>query len=581
MKKLLSSLLAISLICGVAFAQSDPVAKDTGPTAPIVEMEPYVVKGDRVLPNPEQWHYVKVPALVLTRGNRQIVAPGYEIISNINSSQTRAFVEELQLRQFAGNYLWPMLTQALPRTPVYVVVDMNLQYAARLSFEKTIDTWEGDPIVATDIDPSPGSFSSTADFGAMGAHRMFAAEYGLSQMDGMNADTMIMSEDITPDDELMQSSSRKAQRYQRDETVVRPLPAGFVELAMNGGPLAALVRAGDPVAGAERFSQERYAATVSYQLNQFALNSQSQKLPAWFIRGLSNLLGSTQVSRKLIQFARVKEDLAGRAMPKLSEFLKKTDAFTEEEERLASLFVHYGLFGDNGKYTARFMQFVNHLADGGEPSDSMFKETFGKSLGTMESYIAAYARDFAYYKSTDFKGDIPPMPAPAYREATQSEVARIKAEVFLSQANPAKALEELRTAYWRGEREPAMLALLATLEQQAGSEPRARKIIKALLELPKPSPQTYIAAARLQLKDTLASKPAASDGKLTADETSALIATLSGALAGGLTTEDMCGTLAEIVLQSAAPPDSNMLAFLQQAAKRFPKNQNIIKASGV
>jgi hypothetical protein len=390
-----------------------------------------------------------------------------------------------------------------------------------------------------------------------------------------------MNEDITPEQELMQSGNRGAQRYQRDESVVRPLPSGFVELAMNGGPLAALVRAGDPVAGAERFSQERYAATLSYHLNQFALNSQSQKLPAWFVRGLSNLLGSTQVSRKLIQFARVKEDLAGRYMPGLSGLLGKTSAFTEEEERLAALFVHYGLFGDNGKYTARFMQFVNRLADGAKPTDAMFQETFGKSLSTMESYIGAYARDLAYYKSTDFKGDIPPMPAPVYREATQSEIARIKAEMHLSQANSAKALEELRTAYWRGEREPAMLALLATLEQQAGTESRARRILKALLDLPKPPPQTYIAAARLQLKDTLDAKPAAHNGKLTAAETSALVAMLSGALAGGLTTEDMCDTLAEVMLKSDTPPDPNMLAFLQQAAKRFPKNQNLQKTSAM
>ncbi|MDR0352947.1 MAG: hypothetical protein LBI02_06265 [Opitutaceae bacterium] len=575
MKTILPCLLCAPLLWGTVSAQEFPPANDAAPTGPVVEMAPYVVKGDRVLPNPEQWRYAKVPALVLTRGNRQIIAPGYEMLSNLSSSQTRALVEELQLRQFAATYLWPMLTQALPRMPVYVVVDINQQHSQPRRFVKSSDTWEGEPIVAVDTQPSPSSFSSSSDFAATGAQR-FAAEYGLTQMNDMNADTMVMSEDITPEEELMQSSGRQAQRYERDETVARPLPDGYVELAMNGGPLAALVRAGEPRAGLGRPSEERFAATLSYELNLFALNSQSQKLPAWFVRGLGSLLGSTQVSRKLIQFARVKEDLAGRGMPKLSGLLKKEGAFTEEEARLASLFVHYGLFGDNGNYSARFMQFVDRLASGGEPTDAMFKEVFGKSLRTMETYLAAYARDLASYKSTDFKGDIPPMPPPVYREATQSDVARIKAEMHVSQANPGKALEELRTAYWRGERAPAMLALLATLEQQVGSEARARKILKALLGLPAPPPQTYIAAARLQLHDALAAKPAGA--KLAAEETSALIDTLSGALAGGLTTEDLCDTLAEVILKSDTRPDANMTAFLREAARRYPKNQTIAGA---
>lgn len=573
MKSIPPLLFCVFLLFGNVFGQKKASdAKDTS-VGPIVEMDPYVVKGDRILPPPEQWTYVKVPALVIERGNRKILAPGYELLSNLNSSQTKVLVEELQLRQFASTTLWPMLTQALPRTPVYVVADINQQRSGRFQRLTLSDTWEGERIVATDVPVSPNSFNSFRDFGTHGT-QTFAAEYGLGEMEDDN--TGEIGDTTDPADELAALADRSLQRYTEDETVIKPLGDGYVVLTANGGPLAALIRAGDPFAGAVRPSEERFAATLSYELNLYALNSLPNKPPAWFARGLGSLLGSTQVSPTMIEFALVRENLAGRDMPKLSELLKKDGAFTEEESRLASLFVHYGLFGDNGKYAARFMQFVDRIGAGEQPTDAMFKEVFRRSISSMETDLAVYARDMAYFKSQKTTG-IPAMPAATYREAAQSEIARIKAEVFVSQANPGKALEELRTAYWRGERDPVMLAMLATLELQLGSETRARKILKALMALPAPPAQSYIAAARLQLKDTLAAKSA--NTKLTAGETTALIDTLSGALAGGLTTEDLCATLAEVVLKSAERPDANMLAFLAQAAKRYPKNQTIAAAA--
>jgi hypothetical protein len=581
MRTILLCLLWLPLLVENVFAQANSAAKNAAPSGPVVEMEPYEVKADRILPNPEEWTYVKVPALVLQHGGRNIVAPGYEMLSNLNSSQTKTLVGELQLRQFAGAYLWPMLTQALPRSPIYTVVDIREQLGARFPIIGTSDTWKGDTIVANRAPPSPSNFNSYRDFGPTGPHytsgAAFAAEYGLSQADDINAGTGIdTTETGTIGDDYVELANWKAEKYERDETVVRPLPEGSVVLASNGGPLAALVRAGELFAGMERPSEERLAATLSYELNRYAFDTFPEKLPPWFARGLGHLIGSTQVSYTLIEFAKVKEELTGRAMPKLSVLLKKTGAFTEEEQRAASLFVHYGLFADNGAYSARFMQFVTRLGNGEEPAEAMFKEIFRTSMGKLETHLTVYARDFASYKSMKVTGAIPQMPRPVYREATQSEIARIKGEMYVSQGNPGKALEELRTAYWRGERDPGMLALLAALELQIGTESRARKIISTLMALSAPPPQTYIAAARLQLKDALAAKPPGAT--LTGEETTALIGTLSGALAAGQTTEDLCGTLAEIILKSPTRPDPNMLAFLQQAAKRYPKNQTITDA---
>lgn len=581
-KILLCVVFAPLLLCN-AFGQTPASPKGTRVEMPVVEMEPYIVKGDRVLPNSETWTYVKVPALILERGDRNIVSPGYEMLSNLNTSQTKVLVDELQLRQFAAAYLWPALTQALPRTPVYVVADIREQLGGSFPIIGASDTWEGDKIVATQVAPSPSNFNSHRDFAATGIYATsaaaFASEYGLSESSDINAGTDLDVDAATTTEDtqdLADLANRKIEKYARDESVIRPLGDGFVVLASNGGPLAALIRAGEPFAGSDRPSEERFAATLSYELSRYALASFPQKLPHWFVRGMSSLLGSTQVFPQRIQFALVREDLAGRSIPALSTLLKKDGAFTEEEQRMSSLFVHFGFFGDNGKYAARFMKFAGRLGNGEPPADAMFKEVFGISMRRMEARIAAYSSDMAFNKSREISGDIPRMPKAVYAQATQSEVARIKSEVYISQANPGKALEELRTAFWRGEREPAMLAMLATLELQIGTEQRGRKILKILMALPAPPPQAYIAAAQLQLKDLLAMKSAGA--KLTADETSELIGILSNALAGGLKNEDLCGTLAEIVLKSITRPDSNMLAFLAEAAKRFPKNQCIADA---
>lgn len=554
-------------------AQSQPAnGQVPAVVEPFVEMAPYVVNENRILPNPERWHYVQVPALILLRGSGQVVVPGYEMLSNLTRPQTEVMVTEMQLRQFAAAYIWPTLARALPRGTIFVVVDGNQQASTRLPYVSAMSGWVSEPIVATNVQPSSNSFNSFRYGGSVGA-RSFSAEYGLGDIMPMNPEMEIPDINATEDQyEILQKKTETI----APQSVIKPLPDGFVIVAMNGGPLTALVRAGTPHAGMERPTEEQLAATLSYETNLFALNSLSQKLPLWFARGLSNLLGCTQVSHTRIQFALVREKMAGWNVSRLTAILTKTDSFLQEEALLASVFVHFGLYGDKGRYSVRFMQFVDRLARGEQPSETMFKDTFGMSMKKMENVLTTYARDFAYHKSTDIKGDIPQMPAPIFRMATQSEVARIKGEVDISLTNPAKALDELRIAYWRGERDATMLALLGRLELQIGSESRARKILKALGELPAPPPQSHIATARLQLKDMYAAKPAGS--KLSADETAELLEELGRAVTGGITTEDLCDTLAEVVINSAVRPHAEIVAFLGEAAKRYPKNRSIAEA---
>jgi len=169
------------------------------------------------------------------------------------------------------------------------------------------------------------------------------------------------------------------------------------------------------------------------------------------------------------------------------------------------------------------------------------------------------------------------MPAFTVREATQSEVARLQGDLLLSQGKPDKALGLLRIAYWRGEREPAMLAILAGLEERCGSIERSRKITQALMVLPAPPLRALPVAAKLRFRDATDNKKP--EDKLTPDETKAIMSPLSRAVKGGLVTEEVCALMSEVVLRSSIPAPESILNFLGMAAKKYPNNGTIQSAA--
>jgi hypothetical protein len=258
----------------------------------------------------------------------------------------------------------------------------------------------------------------------------------------------------------------------------------------------------------------------------------------------------------------------------LQPHLREREPWFAAHPRYGINFIHYGFFGEKGANRENLLALIERRRK--EPfSEQMFREVWGKTSSRIDQELEDYMRH-GEVRSFVHKLEIQELPPVIIREATQSEAARLKARLYMAGSEFQNALDELRIAYWRGTREPAMLAMLASLEQRIGSEERARKILKPLMAMPVPPPRACIVAVRLRLGELLAGKP--KDAKLDATESAGLIELLSGALAGGIPDQELCAALAEVVLKSASPPDANTVAFLSVAAKRYPSNKTIVAA---
>jgi hypothetical protein len=535
----------IALVCAL---QAAPEAGDIPGTDVVVEMEPYVVRADRILPLPENWLHVTVPALVLERmrDRTATIAPGYYVLSNLNKKNTQLFAHELQLRQFAGTFLWSMLIDEQSKKPVIVILDRN--HAPGDGWEKlTPGDWIGDL--------------------PKGASRGSAQGY-LSPI----FDTM-----PPPPDEAMGESSLSDMETQAMGRVA-------VQMAMRNDMSVAWVSAGmiSTARLSVRLSEEILAGMVNTKQNELALGALARPPPAWLVVGLGHLLGSTEVSQSRISFAQKNISMRSwRLLPLLPVLQKKAlaDEGDEsiEEKFLAGAFTHYGLYGDNGKHRPQFMQLVGRQYADGTISEEVFQEIFGMSTKKMLGKLGVYTRTVAMFKHHEFRGKIPPMPEAEVREATQAEAARLQAEALVALGRSDLALDKLRIAYWRGEREPEMLAALAWIEQQTGSEARARKILQSLMKLPQPPLRARVAAAKLRLRDALADKPAGA--KLDMDEAVEILDMLAAALTQSIPDEDACETFASIVSSSPAQPPPNVADFLKKAAMQYAGNGAIAEAA--
>lgn len=563
--------------CASAFL-SPAQAEEKSASEVIIKMDPYVVSGERVLPPPESWRYVSVPALERTKGNDVLVAPGYEVLSNLSEKNTRIFVEELQLLQFTGTLFWPLVERTLPRHPPMIIVLDRTKQAWSAKDKTNPLSWQGDPITAT-AGSSTGFDSSQFRTGLQ----------SLTPMQGFGSDPLAdptltanpMGTRITPSNQDPNNPDPTApDTYEPDPFAKRGgrrLPAGFTHVRAENGIVAAQVNADKPLAAADELpTEEALADDLSGKIAEFALASLPQKPPLWFRSGMGWLVATTQVSPTRIIFGDTKGMFdKNETMPPLAALLTKTEALTYEDDLLAAAFTHYGLCGNDNKNAAKFMTLVERQTQG-PITAPQFKEIMGSSIEEMEVTLANYARNFASYKSHEVK-DLPPMTPFAVREATQSEVARLQAESLITQHKPDQALNALRIAYWRGERDLAMLSVLADLEEQQGSLDRARKISQALITLPAPPPRVFLVEARLRYRDILANKKPGE--KITAKETQIVMGPLGRAVQAGQSSEDVWTFFSDVVLRSGGRPHESITTLLERALKRFPNNAHIQEAA--
>ena len=271
--------------------------------------------------------------------------------------------------------------------------------------------------------------------------------------------------------------------------------------------------------------------------------------------------------------------LQRRRLIPLDRFFAVTDTDTEAKNPLGSnrwakqayAFVHLCLYGQNGRYKQAFAEFTKRL-DTEPVSEALFQECFKMSYADMLIQLRGYI-GFTNHTYQTFRlkpGGRPLGGAPVeLREATQSEVGRIKGDAQRLAGQAERALFTYRVAYARGEREPALLASLGQAESAAGQTERALTVMETAAKTGLPRPSAQVELARLRLAAAKA-RPAGAGGRLDDAQLAAVLDPLFKVRPLRPALPETYQTIAEAWLAAATPPKPNQLAVLVEGLRLFP-----------
>ena len=543
-----------SLWCALLLAGSVLRAQPAPPAAePVVELPKFVVTDSRELPPPESWRYGTIP--------------GFEVLSNASEKGTQRLLRDFGMFRQALGHVWQI--------------------------------------------PQRAGQSTTLIICGRGA----------------KFDQFIPAGKLTPDTAFASLFLKQGGQ----SAIVIDLEATTLNV-LN------LEAASDPGTDGNTISVEHdkqlYREYVRYLLSQ-----NEARLPAWFEEGLSQIIMKMQFDKRWIEFAKLEDPntistqaamvvqmnalmtaedpeaptfagapaedrdfpaaLRRRSLIPLDKFFGVSHDSPEATNTLgnnrwgkqAYAFVHMCLYGYKGKYQKQFMTFLQRSAR--EPvTEALFKECFrfpGKN-GTFKemSYkdmlmeIRSYC-DFTVYEAKLFKAKedvIIPPPLLVMREATQSEIGRIKGEAMVLAGHTKAARSELIAPYQRGERDPYLLAALGLFELRHGEADRARKFLEAAVAAKVKRQDAALEVAKLRFADAMA-KPAGRGGLLSAEQTAAVLDPLLLVRRQAPPMPALYDLAGDAWLRCEAKPKKEDVTLLIEGAQLFPTRLKLVYRAAV
>ena len=501
-----------------------------------VQLPKYVVTGERELPPPEQWLYARIP--------------GFEVLSNASERSTRELLTNFQSFANAVSLVWPGMGPRTSAPASLIVCGRADQFS---------------------------SFLPATERGA--AQSTISATFRSREQASIVLDLQT-----------------------KELSVTATLGAGAVSAptATEENDTASDAR-GDPGVAVDAH-QELYREYL-----RFLLSEHEAKPPAWFTEGLAQLFMAMDVTSTSITLGKLEDPnlgsqtsrvaggaqlqsgdfntaLARRALIPLEEMFAPAPELMRAQKSIGSawakqcyLFVHWGLYGDEGAHQKDFLTFVGRLQR--EPAtDALYKECFRKSyeemLFTLRSYLEMTRHKIAGVRAE--KGQKLPEPPPVVlREATEAEVGRLKGEALLLAGDGPAAHTAMIVPYVRGERDPALLAALGLKEADGGDLAKARKLLEAAAANKVVRPRAYLELARLRLTESLA-RPDGGRGKLSVEQTASVLGPLFIGQAQSPALAEIFGLMAEAWSHSAYSPTADHLAAVEVGVKLFPRDTALI-----
>ena len=516
-----------------ARAADDAAAAAAGP---VVELPKFVVTDSRELPPPESWRYATMP--------------GFEILSNASDKATQRLQRDFDMFRQALSVVWPLPDRSGPPTALIIC-------------------GRGNKFDAFAPEGGGVEMARASMFLKKGERTAIVIDFQATTLNVLNVDDS--NDAATGTDSSLMSVEHDKQLYR--------------------------------------------------EYVRYLLSRSEPRLPAWLEEGLAQIIMKMRFERRYIEYARLEDpnavsaqaamvaELNAAAAAEGEDSLQLAGAPAEDRDFAAALqrrrlidmdvffgikhdapealnplgnnrwakqayaFVHMCLYGYHGKYQKAFAQFLQRLAR--EPvSEAMFKECFKMSYKQMLLEIRSYC-DMTVYETKIFQSKkggpdilVPPEPL-AFRDATQSEIGRIKGETLLLAGRDKAARAELIAPYMRGERDPALLASLGLYENTYGEAPRARKFLEAAVADKTPRAEAYLELARLRFADA-AAKPAGAEGKFSPAQTAAIVSLLETGRRLPPHQPALYELLGETWMRSAATANRDQAISLIDGARIFP-----------
>ncbi len=521
-------------------------AEDAPPAAgPVVELPKYVVTDNRELPPPESWRYSTIP--------------NFEILSNASDKATQRLINDFERFRLGLSYVWPVPTRNAYPTAL-IICGRGAKFDAFIPKEK---------------DASP---------------------------------------DLARASLFLKQGEKSAIVIDYQAKVLNVMP-GDVD---------------DPSSGTDSSQiNVEHDKQLNREYLRYLLAQSEPRLPAWFEEGLTQIIMRMTVEPDLIEFGRLEDPnlvsaqaglvaqvnaltaaddpdnptlggapaddrdfnaaLQRRPLMKLPAFfaVKHEDPLAVNPlgnniwSKQAYAFVHMCLFGRGGRYKKAFSQFL--LRSTREPvTEQMFKEcfrfpkgngfremSFNDMLLELRGYIDVSDYQVQGFKPKKGEPGLTMPPLITLRDATQSEVGRIKGETLLLAGNKEKARTELIAPYIRGERDPNLLAALGLYDHSMNEDARARKLLEAAATGKTTRPDAYLELARFHLADAVA-KPAGADGNLSEAQAKDVVDLLLAARHQSPQLPLVYETMAETWLRRGTKAKKEELGTLVDGIRLFP-----------
>lgn len=524
--------IPLALLATVLATPGLPAASQPETAEEVVVLPDMTVTGERMLPPPESWLYTTLE-------------DGTEVLSNASEGATKRLLRDFEMFQQALEVVWP-----LPRTngPARTLILCGRR--------DKFDDFTGPGQNAGDIG-STSLFLRNREQAAIIVD-LQATSINLS---GLFDDTGAVTSNFEVDP--YRQLYREYVRYQLSQAGRPPawLQEGIAQIVMAMEFTPTWIKFGE-------IDSSRYQATP-------AASATTEEEEA-----AEPVLTQSSVGDRPFNVA-----LQRRALIPLEKFFAVTPDAPEARNPLgnnrwakqAYAFVHLCLYGQNGRYQQSFGRFIQRL--GTEPlSESLFKECFKQSYAEMLLNLRGYI-NYTNHTSKIYKlkaGSRPLGGTPVVlRDATQSEVGRIKGDAQRLAGQPDRALASYRLAYARGEREPALLGAMGVAESEAGKADRARALLESAGKASLRRPGIYVELARQRLAAAKA-RPAAPEGRLDDVQVARVLDPLFQARRLGPALPQTYEVIGEVWSLSSTPPTAENLAVLGEGLRAFPRDTTLL-----